>query len=77
MLLKKSAYIDEISNVRFVNGQVAFSSVQLNVHCFEVDGVLIDTGSQTLLPQFKQFFDQAAQRVDATGDTLDFDGLVG
>lgn len=59
MLLKKSAYIDEISNVRFVNGQVAFSSVQLNVHCFEVDGVLIDTGSQTLLPQFKQFFDQA------------------
>lgn len=58
MFLKKSSHIDDVSNVRFINGQVSFSSVGLNVHCFEVDGVLIDTGSHTLLPQFKNFFAQ-------------------
>lgn len=75
MLLKKNAYIDEISNVRFVNGQVAFSRVKLNVHCFEVDGVLIDTGSQTLLPQFKDFFAQAD--VDKVLLTHDHEDHVG
>lgn len=59
MLIKKNAYIDEVSNVRFINGQVSFSDVKLNVHCFEVDGVLIDSGSETLNPKFKDFFDQA------------------
>lgn len=56
MLVKKSVYIGDKSNVRFVNGVVSFSSVKLNVYCFETDGVLIDTGAQTLLPEFKPFF---------------------
>lgn len=62
MLLKKSAIVDKIGDVRFMNGYVAFGRVKLNVYCFETDGVLIDTGSRTLLPQFKEFF--AAMDVD-------------
>lgn len=58
MFLKKNAYMDEVGNVKYVNGLVSFSSVKLNVYCFEVDGVLIDTGSQSLLPRFKNFFAQ-------------------
>lgn len=58
MFLKRNSHMDEVSNVRFVNGLVSFSGVKLNVYCFEVDGVLIDTGSQTLLPQFKSLFAQ-------------------
>ena len=58
MFLKKKSHIDEKNNVRFINGQVAFTSVQLNVYCFEVDGVLIDTGAHTLLPEFKPFFSE-------------------
>ncbi|MFS0690057.1 MBL fold metallo-hydrolase [Sporosarcina sp. 179-K 8C2 HS] len=51
--------VDEISNVRFVNGVVRLNNVKLNVHCFETDGVLIDTGSQSLAEEFKAFFAQA------------------
>lgn len=46
------------SGVKMVNGFVSFQAVKLNVHCFEVDGVLIDTGSASLLEQFKPFFNQ-------------------
>ncbi len=35
------------------------NSVKLNVYCFETDGVLIDTGSQSLAEEFKDFFTQA------------------
>ncbi|MCM3639010.1 MBL fold metallo-hydrolase [Sporosarcina luteola] len=48
--------LDECSNVRFVNGVVQLNSVKLNVYCFETDGVLIDTGSQSLAEKFKDFF---------------------
>lgn len=58
MFLKKNLQLGEVSNVRFVNGLVSFGGVKLNVYCFEVDGVLIDTGSHSLLPQFKNFFAQ-------------------
>lgn len=58
MFLKTTTKTGEKSNVRFINGLVSFGPVDLNVHCFEVDGVLIDTGSQTLLPYFKQFFNK-------------------
>lgn len=56
MILKKDAQIKERNNVRAINGKVAFSSVELNVHCFEVDGVLIDSGVHALLREFKPFF---------------------
>lgn len=49
-----------MSNVRFINGLVSLGGVRLNAYCFEVDGVLIDTGSQTLLKEFKPFFANAA-----------------
>ena len=75
LFIKKNANIDEISGVRFINGEVSFSSVKLNVHCFEVDGVLIDSGSETLLPQFKEFFNQAD--VDKVILTHDHEDHVG
>jgi len=58
MLLKRKSKIDEVSNVRFVNGSVSLGGVSLNVHCFEVDGVLIDTGSQSLDKELRHFFSQ-------------------
>ncbi|MCM3712044.1 MBL fold metallo-hydrolase [Sporosarcina luteola] len=59
MFLKTKSMQDECSNVRFVNGVVQLNSVKLNVYCFETDGVLIDTGSQSLAEEFKEFFAQA------------------
>lgn len=56
MFLKRKSLVDEKSKVRFINGLISFGSVKLNVYCFEVDGVLIDTGSQTLLKEFNPFF---------------------
>lgn len=55
-MFKKDSQIKEKNNVRAINGRVAFSGVELNVHCFEVDGVLIDSGAQALLCEFKPFF---------------------
>jgi glyoxylase-like metal-dependent hydrolase (beta-lactamase superfamily II) len=59
MFLNTKSNQEEVSNVRFVNGVVRFNNVKLNVYCFETDGVLIDTGSQTLAKEFKSFFAQA------------------
>lgn len=56
MLFKKNTEISEKSGVKMINGFVKFQSVRLNVHCFEVDGVLIDTGAASLLEEFKPFF---------------------
>src|SRR5690625_2908515 len=46
----------EINNVRFMNGIRAVGPVKLNVYVFETDGILIDTGSESLLKNIKQFF---------------------
>ncbi|GKV67118.1 MULTISPECIES: MBL fold metallo-hydrolase [unclassified Sporosarcina] len=59
MLMKKSASEGKIGDVRFMNGVVSFQGVKLNVYSFETDGVLIDTGAQSLLKQFKSFFEKA------------------
>jgi glyoxylase-like metal-dependent hydrolase (beta-lactamase superfamily II) len=59
LFLKTKASQDDVNNVRFVNGVVHLNSIKLNVYCFETDGVLIDTGSQTLAQKFKPFFAQA------------------
>ncbi|MEG0383828.1 MBL fold metallo-hydrolase [Solibacillus cecembensis] len=56
MFFKKNIERSEMSGVRMVNGSIKFQAIQLNVHCFEVDGVLIDTGAKSLLDQFKPFF---------------------
>lgn len=59
MFLKKKSLVNEMSNVRFINGLVSFGGVKLNAYCFEVDGVLIDTGAQSLLKEFTCFFAEA------------------
>lgn len=59
MFLKTKTKKGERSGVRFINGEVHFNKVKLNVHCFETDGVLIDTGARTLAREFKPFFEQA------------------
>lgn len=62
MLFKKEFDVSTKNGVVMGNGKVSFQSVKLNVHCFVVDGVLIDTGSQSLEKEFKPFFLQ--QEVD-------------
>jgi len=58
MLVKRSFEQQSINNVTFGNGTVAVQGVKLNVHCFVIDGVLIDTGAQSLAKEFKPFFDE-------------------
>lgn len=59
MFMKTTTNVGEMSGVRFINGLASLGPVSLNVYCFEVDGVLIDSGSHTLLPDFKDFFADA------------------
>ena len=37
------------------NGKSSFQNIRLNVHCFVVDGILIDTGAQSLAKEFSPF----------------------
>lgn len=62
MLLKKSFKQQTINAVEIANGTVAFQGAKLNVHCFFVDGVLIDTGAKSLEKEFTPFFRQ--QEID-------------
>lgn len=56
MIFKKKSERLTVGNVEMFNGKVAFQGVRLNVYGFAVDGVLIDTGAQSLQKQFKEFF---------------------
>lgn len=58
VLFKKKFERSEFGNVRMGNGSVRLQAVNLNVYAFETDGILIDTGSFTLLEQFKGFFEE-------------------
>lgn len=58
MLIKTEANEGTIGNVRYMEGVVALNKVKLNVYCYEVDGMLIDTGAPRLLSDFKPFFDK-------------------
>ncbi|MDQ0214013.1 glyoxylase-like metal-dependent hydrolase (beta-lactamase superfamily II) [Oikeobacillus pervagus] len=58
MLLKKKFKQESIHGVQIGNGTIRFQGVKLNVHCFVVDGVLIDTGAKSLEKEFKRFFSQ-------------------
>lgn len=59
MLLKKTSHTGEKNDVSYLNGKVKFQSVALNVYSYVVDGVLIDTGSQSLHKHFEPFIDEA------------------
>ncbi|EKN71279.1 beta-lactamase [Neobacillus bataviensis LMG 21833] len=58
MLVKKNFKQQMINGVQMGNGTVALQGVKLNVHCFFVDGVLIDTGAKSLEKEFTPFFNQ-------------------
>ena len=55
MLFHKRIERGEKNGVQFVNGKVSFRKFALNVYCFEVDGVLIDTGSWSLKKELEGF----------------------
>ncbi|WP_374722203.1 MBL fold metallo-hydrolase [Peribacillus tepidiphilus] len=56
MLFKKNFAQKTVNGVQMGNGTVSFQRVKLNVHCFFLDGVLIDTGAKSLERLFKAFF---------------------
>lgn len=58
MFLKKKSSLGEKNGVSYLNGEVRFQSVSLNVYNYLVDGVLIDTGAQSLHTFFESFIDQ-------------------
>lgn len=58
MLFKKQFDVSTKNGVIMANGKVSFQGVRLNVHCFVVDGVLIDTGAQSLENELKPFLQQ-------------------
>ncbi|MHA6261344.1 MBL fold metallo-hydrolase [Sporosarcina sp. CAU 1771] len=49
----------EKNGVSYLNGKIKFHGVALNVYSFVVDGVLIDTGAESLREHFEQFIDEA------------------
>ncbi|RTQ87326.1 MBL fold metallo-hydrolase [Lysinibacillus telephonicus] len=55
MLLKKSIELGSVNGISYANWLVTFKNISLNVYCFAVDGVLIDTGSRSLKKQFQPF----------------------
>src|SRR5699024_8574375 len=57
MLFKKDWERRTIRGVQMVNGTIAFQKIKLNVYCFFVDGVLIDTGGKALEKAFIPLFD--------------------
>ena len=59
MIVRKTVEQAQVDDVRMINGTVAFGKIKLNVYSFVVDGVLIDTGSRSLLQPFKHFFEEA------------------
>ena len=63
MFFHKHIEKGKVGEVAYANGSIQFQSVKLNVYCFELDGIAIDAGSQSLAKQFQSFFDE--RRVDA------------
>ncbi|PLS17483.1 MBL fold metallo-hydrolase [Bacillus sp. M6-12] len=56
MLIKKNFIQGTVNGVQFCNGTLALQGIQLNVYCFAIDGVLIDTGAKSLEKKFQSFF---------------------
>lgn len=56
VLFNKKSVRSTVRNVEMLNGFVSFQGVRLNVYSFAVDGILIDTGAQSLAAQFQPFF---------------------
>jgi endoribonuclease LACTB2 len=58
VFLKKKSNAGLENGVSYLNGSVRFQKVSLNVYSYLVDGVLIDTGSQSLHKYFEAFIDE-------------------
>ncbi len=56
MLLKKAFAQNKVNGVLMGNGTVSLQSVKMNVYCFYLDGVLIDTGPRILAKELQPFF---------------------
>ena len=61
----KKVEITTVGDVVCANGSIESQVINMNVYSFEVDGILIDTGAQSLLNEFKPFL-----------QTADFDKVV-
>ena len=59
VLLKQTSTAGEKNGVGYLNGKVNGQGVALNVYSYVVDGVLIDTGSQSLRKHFETFINEA------------------
>ncbi len=59
LLVKKKSSRGEKNGVCYLNGEIRFGRVALNVYSYLLDGVLIDTGAQSLHKYFKAFIDEA------------------
>lgn len=46
----------QVNDVKFINGSVSLSKVNLNVYAFQTDDILIDTGAEKLIDGFMPFF---------------------
>ncbi|MFJ7647649.1 MBL fold metallo-hydrolase [Lysinibacillus sp. NPDC097279] len=54
--LEKSIEIEQNNDVRCAHGKVAVQGIGMSVYSFYVDGLLIDTGSNSLAEEFQSFF---------------------
>ncbi|MFJ7406505.1 MULTISPECIES: MBL fold metallo-hydrolase [unclassified Lysinibacillus] len=54
--LEKSIDIEQNDDVRYAHGKVAVQGIGMSVYSFYVDGLLIDTGSNSLTEEFQSFF---------------------
>ncbi|WP_422785206.1 MBL fold metallo-hydrolase [Sporosarcina globispora] len=59
MFVQKKASTGEKNGVSYLNGQIKFQGVSLNVYSYLTDGVLIDTGAQSLHKFFEPFMDES------------------
>ncbi|PTL38197.1 MBL fold metallo-hydrolase [Alkalicoccus saliphilus] len=56
MLLKRSFTEDTVNGVQIGCGTVAFQNMKLHVYSYYTDGILIDTGADSLHRLFRSFF---------------------
>ncbi|MFY0518822.1 MBL fold metallo-hydrolase [Lysinibacillus sp. UGB7] len=56
--LEKSIDIEQNQGVQCAHGKVAVQGIGMSVYCFFVDGLLIDTGSNSLAQEFQSFFNE-------------------
>ncbi|MDV2686147.1 MBL fold metallo-hydrolase [Alkalihalophilus lindianensis] len=56
--MKKKFEQKIVNGVEMGHGMLSFKRIKLNVHCYFMDGILIDTGARSLEKLFKPFFKQ-------------------